>query len=73
MIEKVKEVTIFTIRNEWAKEGKIDIVSSTAHLYMRITLACLFGKFDKELKLKQIKDGKEILEPFGIALQKIIE
>ncbi len=52
MLEKVKEVTISTIKNEWAKEPKLDIVSSAANLYMKITFICLLGKGDEELRIR---------------------
>lgn len=59
---------------EWLPSSKeMDIVKAATDLFMRIVLSCLFGKHDKDYLIKQTKDGVEIHEPAGQAMQKVIE
>ena len=51
----------------------MNIVKAATDLFIRITHSCLFGKHEKEFLIKQFKDGAEIREPVGQALQKVIE
>ena len=74
MITKIKDATIFTITKEWLPSSlEMEIVKGATDLYMRIVISCLFGKHDKDCLVKQIKDGVEIHEPAGLAMQKVIE
>jgi cytochrome P450 len=53
MIEMMKDVTLDVIRNKWMKaEGKkIDIVKESSNLFIKITLKCLFGGDNSDIKI----------------------
>jgi hypothetical protein len=73
MITKIKEATIYSIRKEWVPVSKeMNIVKAATDMFIRITHSCLFGKHEKDFLIKQFKDGAEIREPVGQALQKVI-
>ena len=54
MIEKMKLVTIQTIRDRWslADKNEIDIVQEASNLFIKITIVCMFGAECADLKLK---------------------
>jgi cytochrome P450 len=53
MIEMMKEISLDVIRNKWMKaEGEqIDIVKESSNLFIKITLKCLFGSDNQEIKI----------------------
>jgi cytochrome P450 len=53
MIEMMKDVSLDVIRNKWMKtEGKkIDIVKESSNLFIKITLKCLFGGDNSDIKI----------------------
>ncbi len=67
MVEMMKKSTIEIIRNKWMKanDGIIDIVKETSNLFINITLCCLFGTDQENIKIIQKKDGKEELMLLG--------
>jgi hypothetical protein len=74
MIDKMKEITIRLIKEEWTTHDgspkELDIVKESANLFIRITLTCLFGEGYLEEKVKQRDHGKEVWLPLGEAILK---
>ena len=53
MIEMMKDISLDVLRNKWMKaEGEeIDIVKESSNLFIKITLKCLFGSDNQEIKI----------------------
>jgi cytochrome P450 len=53
MIDMIKDVTIDMIKNKWMKAdgNQIDIVKQTSQLFIKITLRCLFGGNNEDIKV----------------------
>ncbi|CDW76725.1 cytochrome p450 [Stylonychia lemnae] len=57
MVETMKQIGLETIE-EWGKRGEIDIVTETANLMMKNTLACVFGRQNENPIIKYKENGQ---------------
>ncbi len=73
MIEIMKDVTIGEMREFWSNGEPIDIVKAASNLFIKITLACLFGEGYVDAKVKQKICGKEKRMPLGECILSQIE
>jgi hypothetical protein len=55
------------------KNDKIDIVKSASKLFIKITLKCLFGGENQDIKVLQRINGVESIQPLGETLIRLME
>lgn len=75
MVDMMKNSTIDIIKNKWIKanDGLIDIVKESSNLFINITLRCLFGSDQENIKIIQRIDGIEELMHLGESIISLSE
>ncbi len=56
-----------------SENNNIDIVKSASKLFIKITLKCLFGGDNTEIKVLQRINGAESMQPLGETMIRMME
>ncbi|CDW80479.1 cytochrome p450 [Stylonychia lemnae] len=77
MLDIMKEIVLET-KDQWAKQGTIDIVQETSNMMMTIILACAFGRqnenplinYKEKGEIRQIQLGQALSTNLGRAIER---